>query len=154
MRTAWWGGIIVYTCTSHDSRLISHIVGFQASLLIAAGTRTIIFLDLLKKEIYLTISPDIIVLDPGKCFLSKSHYLSYLILYYFDQFGSHASRTLVFCRKLVVVTGHGAECRIDPSCDMTKMPQNWPILPVFGLFHAFSLSRPSAAPILVPSTAK
>ena len=53
-----------------------------------------------------------------KHFAKKSSKIE--ILYHFDQFGSHASRMPVFCRKLV--TGHGAECRIDPLCDMTKMP--------------------------------
>jgi hypothetical protein len=43
----------------------------------------------------------------------------------------------VFCRKLVIVTGHGAECRIDLSCDMTKKCHK------FGPdWHDFSGFRP------------
>jgi hypothetical protein len=59
---------------------------------------------------------------------------------------------------LVVVAGDRAECRIDLSCNMTKMPQNWPRLACFCqillYFMAFSLSWPSVIVILVLSTAK
>jgi hypothetical protein len=46
------------------------------------------------------------------------------ILYHFDQFDSHASQALVFCRKSVLVTHHQGLCRIDPTCNKAEKGRN------------------------------
>ena len=47
------------------------------------------------------------------------------VLYHFNQFDSHTSQPSVFCRKLVVVTCHIDQCRIDPMCDTAGSGQIW-----------------------------
>ena len=77
---------------------------------------------------------------------SYQHYfwVKVKILYHFDQFNSHASQALVFCRKSVLVTRHQGLCRIDPMCDKAEKGRNSEIQPRFRPFRrvfAFFASR-------------
>jgi hypothetical protein len=67
------------------------------------------------------------------------------LLYHFDQFDSHASQALVFCRKSVLVTRHQGLCRIDPMCDKAEKGRNTKIQPRFRQFRQVFAFLPLAA---------